>query len=183
MACCLMAPNHYLNKVDLSSKMFCGIHLIAIPWGSAYDLNPQQFFEDLKKFLPHVLGTNDMWELSGLKSKKRHHPITFVNKCLCATTFYLLEAPCMLRHWKFMFVLWLCLAGNWIYCKTSNIRCTLGNKVVDHSDVLGLEHRLSALLQLHLHSQLNTRLQWIGQRQLQDQMTIILSFGIWDTLY
>ena len=30
-----------------------------------------------------------------------------------------------------------------------------------------MEHRLSALLQLHLHSQLNTRLQWIGQSQLQ----------------
>ena len=28
---------------------------------------------------------------------------------------------------------------------------------------------LSALLQLHLHSQLNTWLQWIGQRQLQDE--------------
>ena len=27
---------------------------------------------------------------------------------------------------------------------------------------------MSALLQLHLHSQLNTGLQWIGQRQLQD---------------
>ena len=32
-----------------------------------------------------------------------------------------------------------------------------------------LEHRLSALLQIHLHSWLNTRLQWIGHRHLQDQ--------------
>ena len=34
---------------------------------------------------------------------------------------------------------------------------------------MSLEHRLSALLQLHLHSQLNTWLQWIGHRQLQDE--------------
>ena len=39
-----------------------------------------------------------------------------------------------------------------------------------------LEHRLSALIQLHLYSRLKTWLQWIGQRQLQDQK---LSFGIW----
>ena len=37
-----------------------------------------------------------------------------------------------------------------------------------------LKHRLSALLQLHLHSRLNTWLQWIGQRRLQDEMRIIL---------
>ena len=41
------------------------------------------------------------------------------------------------------------------------------------------EHRLSALLQLHLHSQLNTWLQWIGQRQLQGgaRITLVLEFG------
>ena len=41
-----------------------------------------------------------------------------------------------------------------------------------------LEHRLSALLQLH-HSQLNTWFQRSGQRQLQDEMRIIsvLGFG------
>ena len=32
-----------------------------------------------------------------------------------------------------------------------------------------LEHCLPALLRLHLHSRLNTWLQWIGQRQLQDE--------------
>ena len=32
-----------------------------------------------------------------------------------------------------------------------------------------LEHRLSARLQQHLHSWLNTWLQWIGQGQLQDE--------------
>ena len=48
-----------------------------------------------------------------------------------------------------------------------------------------LEHRLSALLQLHLHSRLNTWLHWIGQRQLQDETRNIQVWGlcasyIWD---
>ena len=44
------------------------------------------------------------------------------------------------------------------YRKVPNIRRALvGNKIGDNS-----EHRLSALLQLHLHPQLNTWLQWIG---------------------
>ena len=38
-------------------------------------------------------------------------------------------------------------------------------------------HCLSALLQLHLHSQHNTWLQWIDQRQLQDETTITEVFG------
>ena len=41
-----------------------------------------------------------------------------------------------------------------------------------------LEHRLSALLQLHLHSQLNTWLQWIRQRQLQDETRNINVLGL-----
>ena len=42
-----------------------------------------------------------------------------------------------------------------------------------------LGHRLSALLQLHLHSRVNTWLQWIGHRQLQDETRNIkvLEFG------
>ena len=42
-----------------------------------------------------------------------------------------------------------------------------------------LEHRLSALLQLHLHYGLNTCVQWIEQRQLQDETSNIsvLLFG------
>ena len=40
-----------------------------------------------------------------------------------------------------------------------------------------LEHRLSALLQLHLHSRLNTWLQRVGQRRLQDEMRIISNLG------
>ena len=40
--------------------------------------------------------------------------------------------------------------------QTSNIRRTLvGNKIVDHSDVVGASP-FSALLQLHVHSRLNT---------------------------
>ena len=39
-----------------------------------------------------------------------------------------------------------------------------------------LEHHLSTLLQLHLHSHLNTWLQWIGQRQLQDDIQVLV-FG------
>ena len=52
--------------------------------------------------------------------------------------------------------------------QTSNIRHTsVGNELVDHSDVVGTCRCCS---QLHLHSSLNTWLQWIGQRQLQDEM-------------
>ena len=42
-----------------------------------------------------------------------------------------------------------------------------------------LEHPLSALLHLHLHSRLNTQLQWIGQRQLQNETRniYVLGFG------
>ena len=41
-----------------------------------------------------------------------------------------------------------------------------------------LEHRLSALLQPHLHSRLNTWLQWIEQRQLQGETRNILVLGL-----
>ena len=68
--------------------------------------------------------------------------------------------------------------------KPPNIRHTLvGNKIFDHSDVVKAaptsDDHLSALLWLHLHSQLNTYLQWTGQRQLQDAMRNIsvLGFG------
>ena len=64
------------------------------------------------------------------------------------------------------------------YRKVSNIRGTLvDNKIVDHSDVVGAAPT-SALLQLHLHSQLNTWLQWIGQRQLQDKTRNIYVSGL-----
>ena len=46
-------------------------------------------------------------------------------------------------------------------------RALLGNRLVDHSDVI------RALLELHLHAWLNTWLQWIGQRQLHDETRII----------
>ena len=62
-----------------------------------------------------------------------------------------------------------------VYRQTSNVSRTLeGNKIVDHSDVVG-----AAPVQLHLHSRLNTLLQWIRQRQLQDPTRNIqvLGFG------
>ena len=61
------------------------------------------------------------------------------------------------------------------YRNVSNIRRTLvDNKIVDHWDV----DRLSALLQLYLHSQINIWLQWIGQRQLQDETRNICVLGL-----
>ena len=73
------------------------------------------------------------------------------------------------------------------YCQTSNIRCTwVGNNIADHSDVVGAAptgdapttSEWSAILLptqvcLHLNSWLNTWLQWIGQRQQQDETRII----------
>ena len=46
-----------------------------------------------------------------------------------------------------------------------------------------LEHRLSALFQLHLHSQVNTWLPYIALRQLARRDDKYLSFGIWCHLY
>ena len=66
----------------------------------------------------------------------------------------------MLTHWRLV-----THTVMYIYRYTSNISRTLiDNRIVDHSDVV------SALPQLHLHSRLDTCLQWIGQKQLQDEM-------------
>ena len=68
------------------------------------------------------------------------------------------------------------------YCQTSNISHTLvGNNIVDHSDVVGALPVGTA----PTTSFLNLTPQWIEQRQLQDEATIIkvLWFGvpyIWD---
>ena len=65
-----------------------------------------------------------------------------------------------------------------LHCQTSDISHTLvGNKIVDHSDVVGAlpvgaAPTTSSFLTL-------TWLQWIGQRQLQDRDEKHLSFGIW----
>ena len=56
-----------------------------------------------------------------------------------------------------------------IYRQTSNISRTLTGKVILITPMY-LEQRLSVLLQLHLHYLLNTWLQWIGQRRLQDEI-------------
>ena len=61
------------------------------------------------------------------------------------------------------------LGQSYIYHQISNIRCILVASKTVVTQML-LEHCLSALPQLHLHSWLNTWLQWIGQRQLQDKM-------------
>ena len=62
------------------------------------------------------------------------------------------------------------------YRKTSNIsRTLLGNKIVDNSDAVGAF--LSAPLQLHLHSQLNTWLQWVERRQLREDTRNIWTLG------
>ena len=59
------------------------------------------------------------------------------------------------------------------YRQTSNMRCTLvSNKIVDLSDVVG------ALLVGHLHSGLNTWLQWIGQKHYKTRCGTFYKF--WD---
>ena len=61
-----------------------------------------------------------------------------------------------------------CCAEHSMFHQTSNISCTLvGNKIVDHSDIFGAA--LVGELQVHLYSWLNTWLEWIRQRQLQDE--------------
>ena len=63
------------------------------------------------------------------------------------------------------------------YRKTSNIRRTLvGNKIVDHSD-----HRLSALLRLHLHSRHLASMDWAKTADRRDEKH--LSDVIWCALY
>ena len=60
-------------------------------------------------------------------------------------------------RWSLKLVISVCLQVS--YRKTSNIsRILVGNKIVDNSDVV----------ELHLHSQLNTWLQWIEGRRLQE---------------
>ena len=59
------------------------------------------------------------------------------------------------------------------YITVKVLRCTsVGNKIADHSDVVGL-----APVQQHLHFRLNTWLQWYGQRQLQDETRNIWVWG------
>ena len=63
------------------------------------------------------------------------------------------------------------------YRKVSNTRRTLaGNKIVDHSDVIGASPVGAA--PTTSHSQLSAWLQWIGQRQLQDETRKIYVWGL-----
>ena len=61
--------------------------------------------------------------------------------------------------------------NQYVYHQISNISHNLvGNKIIDQSDVVWALPVDAVSSQLHLHSRLNTWLQWIGQRQLQDQI-------------
>ena len=76
------------------------------------------------------------------------------------------------------FTLTLKLWVHYTYRQISNIsRILIGNKIVDHSDVV----RASPLgaVQLHHHSRLNTWLQWIGQKTIarRDEKHLSLGFG------
>ena len=87
------------------------------------------------------------------------------------------------RTWmEFLVYLYLFLCGNnceMNYRQVSNIRRTLvGNEIVDHSDIVGASPVGAA--PTTSSSRLNTWLQWIGQKQLQDETR---SFVIWCVLY
>ena len=57
--------------------------------------------------------------------------------------------------------------NRFVYWKTCNINhIIVGNKIVDHSDVVGA----SPVGQLHFYSGLITWHQWNGQKQLQDKI-------------
>ena len=60
----------------------------------------------------------------------------------------------------------------------------MGNKIIDHSDVVGASPVGAAPTTSSLStSPLNSWLQWIKQRQLQDEKRIIYVFFIWYVLY
>ena len=61
MACCLMAPSHYLNQYWLVIKVFCGIHLRAISQEVLIDFIHIMCLEiTLKKLLPYPPGANEL---------------------------------------------------------------------------------------------------------------------------
>ena len=73
-----------------------------------------------------------------------------------------------IRHfwncYPFTFSFFSCHNEANVYCQTSSISHALvGNKIFDHSDVVG------AAPTLHLHSWFDAWFQWIRQRQLQDR--------------
>ena len=60
----------------------------------------------------------------------------------------------------------------------------MGNKIIGHSDVVGASPVGAAPTTSSLStSPLNSWLQWIKQRQLQDEKRIIYVFVIWYVLY
>ena len=76
-----------------------------------------------------------------------------------------------------LIIIWWSAYFKWNNCKTSYISCTLvGNKIVDHSDVVG------ASPTLHFHSRLNIWFQGIPQRQPQDSTIIFQALGFGDLI-
>ena len=71
------------------------------------------------------------------------------------------------------------LSSNFNYRKVSNTRRTLvGNEIVDHSDVVVVGASPVGAAPTTFHSQLNTWLQWIGQRQQQDDARNVYVWGL-----
>ena len=60
MPCHLAAPSHYLNYVDLSSKVFCGIHLRAISQEALMNLICNICSEITILKLVHLPGANEL---------------------------------------------------------------------------------------------------------------------------
>ena len=100
------------------------------------------------------------------KSEQHHVKIRRNNNIFVWTRCCLVGWFQILRH-RFRMV----NSHNFYYHQISYIRRTsVGNNIVDHSNIVGAA--LSALLQLHLHSRFNTWLQWIWQMELHDETRI-----------
>ena len=119
VACCLMAPSHYLNQCWLS--YYWGS--VAFTWEISRWVPKLLFFElNLKiillKLLPHLPGANELSE-------------GFIAQ-LCLSCTKPVPAGTM-QHWYHP-------TGKWLhaYCQTSDIRHTLvGKQLADHSDLVG----------------------------------------------
>ena len=59
MACCLTAPNHYLNQCDLSSMRSCGIHQREISQSKIFNLDMSLKISNLKS-LSYLSGANEL---------------------------------------------------------------------------------------------------------------------------
>ena len=135
-------------------------------------------------FIYMYRNTNTHWPITSYLLQSRWETSYFI--CHCRQTSYQLQSM-PLALWKYICANSLRIlpentqrhwydndSAFWYYRQVSNKRRTLvRNQIVDHSTCL------SALFQLHLHSPLNTWLQYMAQRQLQTETRIIwvLGFG------